>query len=96
MFSWWQGGEMCPPMEHFLASSYHEDAKKCSIIFLLFGACHIKKNSFCDSSPQYLVTLWKTIQGRSLDTACRMQIPKVDMDQNRLWMVDFITTLLIS
>ncbi len=30
---------------------YHEDAKKCSIIFLLFGACDFKKNSFCDSSP---------------------------------------------
>jgi hypothetical protein len=46
MFSWWQGGDICPPIEHFLASSYHEDAKKCSIIFLFFGACHIKKNSF--------------------------------------------------
>jgi hypothetical protein len=38
MFSWWQEGDMCLPIEHFLASSYHEDAQKMfNNLFVIWG-----------------------------------------------------------
>lgn len=37
---------MCPRIEHFLASSYHEDAKKCSISFCYLGHVILRKTPF--------------------------------------------------
>jgi hypothetical protein len=47
MFSWWQEGDMCPPIEHFLASSYHEDAKKMfNNLFVIWGMIILRKTPF--------------------------------------------------